>query len=175
MISLPINLNPVKTLFNSTPYFSQIFSVKGVETSDFAATGSLGNTSFSIFPRQMYSSIITPTSLPVKSSYPSLVLTAIPTLSQSGSVAISKSASFSFAYFKPNVNASLISGFGYGQVVKFPSGFSCSGTTNTSLYPAISKTFLTGSLPVPFNGVKTIFNSVFSIASWKILSLSAFS
>ena len=58
-----------------------------------------------------------------------LFLTAMPTRSQSGSVASSKSALHFLAYSMPSAIASLISGFGYGQVGKFPSGCSCSLTT----------------------------------------------
>ena len=50
-------------------------------------------------------------------------------------------------------NACLISGLGNGQVGKLPSGFSCSETTVTFLTLILSRIFLTGLLPVPFNGV----------------------
>ena len=71
-----------------------------------------------------------PVWLPVSSSYsPALFLTAMPTRSQSGSVASSRSALHFLAYSIPSAMASLISGLGYGQVGKFPSGCSCSLTT----------------------------------------------
>ena len=79
----------------------------------------------------------------------------MPTRSQSGSVARSRSGLTLSHSLRPSSSASLISGFGYGQVVKFPSGNSCSGTTVTSLIPIISRIFLTGLFPVPFKGVYT--------------------
>ena len=43
----------------------------------------------------------------------------------------------------------VISGFGYGQVVKLPSGSSCSLTTITLLNPDSFKILVTGFKPVP--------------------------
>ena len=42
---------------------------------------------------------------------------------------------------------------GYGQVGKFPSGNSCSGTTVTSSTPIILRILRTGLFPVPLSGV----------------------
>ena len=51
---------------------------------------------------------------------------------------------------------SLISGFGYGQVGKLPSGCSCSLTTVIFVYPISFRVRVTGFKPLPFNGLYTI-------------------
>ena len=61
--------------------------------------------------------------------------------------------------------ASRISGLGYGQVGKLPSGCSCSGTTVTSETPARASTVVTGTKPVPLSGVYTSFNGAATICS----------
>ena len=63
-----------------------------------------------------------------------------PNLSESGSVPNTISACFSSASFTAKFNASFSSGFGDATVGKSPSGFSCSLTINTFLYPAFFKT-----------------------------------
>ena len=65
----------------------------------------------------------------------------------------------------PRCMASRISGFGYGQVGKFPSGCSCSGTTVTSETPARASTVVTGTRPVPLSGVYTSFSGAAEICS----------
>ena len=105
-----------------------------------------------------YSAISIPDMLPVNDLYSPLLtsLEYTPSLSASGSVARIISASTSFASFNAYVNALGSSGLGYSSVVKFGSGFSCSGTTYTFLNPSSLKILLTGTLPVPLNGVYTI-------------------
>ena len=77
----------------------------------------------------------------------------MPTRSASGSVASIRSAPDFFASSRPRRRASKISGLGYGQVGKLPSGFSCSGTTVMSVMPISFNTWVTGTRPEPFSGL----------------------
>ena len=86
------------------------------------------------------------------------VRTAMPTRSASGSVASIRSAPVCSARARPRASASRISGLGYGQVGKLPSGCSCSGTTVTSVMPMSASTWRTGTLPEPFRGEYTSFS-----------------
>ena len=99
-----------------------------------------------------------PDILPVNDIYSPVLesLEYTPSLSASGSVAKIISASFSLASLSASVNALGSSGLGYSSVVKSGSGFSCSGTTYTCLNPSSFNILLTGTLPVPWNGVYTI-------------------
>ena len=80
-------------------------------------------------------------------------LTTTPILSQSGSVPNIISGWISLAMSKANLNTFGSSGFGYGAVGKFPSGISCSLTTNTFSYPNSFNILLTGTFPEPWIGV----------------------
>ena len=82
------------------------------------------------------------------------------TLSQSGSVAIRRSASFSLPSFIEYSNALVSSGLGYSMVGKVPSGSSCSFTTYTFLKPLSERILLTRMFPAPLSGVYTIFISL---------------
>ncbi len=118
------------------------------------ATGRAGRVPAFCRSRAMKSSSSTPTSLPVISAYPpSFPRTAMPQRSQSGSVASSRSGCTVSHSSSPFCSASRISGFGKGQVGKFPSGYSCSGTTVTSLTPILPRMRVTQTRPVPFSGV----------------------
>ena len=77
----------------------------------------------------------------------------MPTRSQSGSVAKSRSGRTVSASFKAHSKACRISGLGKGAVGKRPSGSSCSGTTVTLATPIRSRMARTGLLPVPCRGV----------------------
>lgn len=100
---------------------------------------------FPVFCERIYSAISIADILPVNDWYsPVLVsLEYTPSLSASGSVARTISASTSLASFNANVNALGSSGLGYSSVVKSGSGFSCSGTTYTCLKPNSLRTLLT--------------------------------
>ena len=91
----------------------------------------------------------TPTSFPENSLKSSPCFTAIPTLSQSGSVAIRISAPTSLATLRPTSSASLISGFGYGQVGKSPFGVACSFTISIFVKPFFLRQVVTHLKPVP--------------------------
>ena len=86
-----------------------------------------------------------------------LSLTATPSLSQSGSVPITISASIFFASWSANSNASGSSGFGDLTVGKSPSGLAWDATTCTFLYPASSSTSGTDVIEVPWRDVNIIF------------------
>ncbi len=86
-------------------------------------------------------------------------LTAIPSLSPSGSVPITISACFSSASFIAISSASGSSGFGDLTVGKSPFGSACSFTIKTLVYPAFSRTCGFTVDAVPCNEVKTIFRS----------------
>ena len=74
---------------------------------------------------------------------------AIPTLSESGSVAITRSALIFLAIFIASSNAADSSGLGDLTVGKFPSGLACSSTIYTLSKPKRFKTLGTRVAPVP--------------------------
>ena len=127
--------------------------ISGEVTIVLTTTGAFGSLFCSVRVSSKYSVNIAPTSLPVISLYSPSSSTAMPSLSQSGSVATRRSAFFVFERFIAHSKACLISGLGYGQVGKFPSGNSCSGTTVTSSTPIILRILRTGLFPVPLSGV----------------------
>ena len=103
---------PVSTLMTPAPYSAAIFSARFVVT---MVLMTRRREVFSPLPfrsSKRYCRSKSPTSLPVKGTYESPQRTAIPTLSASGSVAISKSQPFSSAVFMPSASASRFSGFG---------------------------------------------------------------
>ena len=104
-----------------------------------------------VFSLKIYSAINIPDIFPVKLIYsPVFVsLAYTPSLSASGSVASTISASFSFASLSANSQAFSSSGLGYATVGNVPSGNSCSFTTSTFSKPSSFNTFLTGMFPVP--------------------------
>ena len=95
---------------------------------------------------------------------PWLFLTAIPNLSQSGSVPITISAFVCSAISIAILSASGSSGFGEITVGKSPSGVACCATTCTFVYPAASKTRGIMVIEVPCSAVKTIFRSFLAFA-----------
>ena len=83
--------------------------------------------------------------MPVSGLYsPEVSLTAAPSLSESGSVASTSSAFFSFASLNASSNAALSSGFGTFTVGNALSGSLCSSTTETSVTPISPRSVVTG-------------------------------
>ncbi|MNE64647.1 hypothetical protein D3C80_1600680 [compost metagenome] len=101
---------------------------------------------------------------------PSLLRTATPKRSQSGSVPTTISEFVLSAKASAIVKASGSSGFGDLTVGKSPSGTACSGTICTFLYPACDKTSGIDFIEVPCNEVNTMCR--LSLASAGVLKLA---
>jgi hypothetical protein len=113
-------------------------------------TGSGGISPDRLYELNIISAKSTPSWFPVTSTYPPFPSgTAQPSLSQSGSVANTKSAFFFDAYLIALSSASCSSGFGETVVGKFPSGSLCAGSVKSRAFPAEASAFGTSVMPVP--------------------------
>lgn len=100
---------------------------------DSTSTGFSGIELFARFCPRIYSAISMADIFPVKVTYSPLFVSLqyTPRRSASGSVARTRSASFSFASLSASSHASGFSGFGYGAVGKWPSATACCGSMYT--------------------------------------------
>ena len=137
------------------PYAFVMASARLVVTMVLMRAPFAGRVPISFLSRRIYSAISIPDIFPVNGIYSPVAesFAYIPSLSASGSVARTMSASFSFASLRARVKALGSSGLGYSRVVNSGSGSSCSGTTYTCLNPSSDSIRLTGRFPVPWNGV----------------------
>lgn len=131
-------------ILKSSQYFHQLhiicFAIAfaiSVETIDSTSTGFSGIELFARFCPRIYSAISIADMFPVNVTYSPLFVSLqyTPRRSASGSVARTRSASFSFASFNASSHASGFSGFGYGAVGKWPSATACCGSMYTFQIP----------------------------------------
>ena len=107
-------MKPVKTSICFTPYAVAIALPISVETIDSTNAGFSGRVPFALFWLKMYSPISIADIFPVNVTYSPVFVSLqyTPSLSASGSVAKTISASFSFASSSASFHASGFSGFG---------------------------------------------------------------
>ena len=152
--SSPMYLKPVKVSVKHILYSSAMRRIILVDTMVviimsfvFFSVFSL----FSFFLSNMYSERSSPVMFPVIGMYLFVFLSFAytPSLSASGSVASTMSASFSSASFKASSNAFLSSGLGFFTVENSGSGSSCSFTVYMFVTPCSFSMRFTRLFPVP--------------------------